>query len=116
MSKNRSGQTPAPSPGLADAKAGGNSAPSPRAELDAFLSQVNALGPAVKVGGRGRLVFALDATMSRQPTWDRACVLQADMFREAAAVAASRSSSFIIAGLWNAALRPGFRSRGAWAN
>jgi hypothetical protein len=85
MSKNRSGQTPAPSPGLADAKAGGNPAPSPRAELDAFLSQVNALGPAVKAGGRGRLVFALDATMSRQPTWDQACVLQADMFREAAA-------------------------------
>ena len=35
-------------------------------------------------GARGRLVFALDATMSRQPTWDMACSLQADMFREAA--------------------------------
>ena len=34
----------------------------------------------------GRLVFALDATMSRQPTWDMACALQADMFREAAAL------------------------------
>jgi len=33
---------------------------------------------------RGRLLFALDATMSRQPTWDMACQLQADMFREAA--------------------------------
>ncbi|MEH2514236.1 hypothetical protein V1291_005590 [Nitrobacteraceae bacterium AZCC 1564] len=31
----------------------------------------------------GRLIFALDATMSRQPTWDMACQLQADMFREA---------------------------------
>jgi hypothetical protein len=31
------------------------------------------------------LLFALDATMSRQPTWDQACVLQAEMFREAAA-------------------------------
>jgi hypothetical protein len=39
-------------------------------------------------GGRGRLVFALDATMSRQPTWDMACALQAEMFREAAAVGA----------------------------
>ena len=36
-------------------------------------------------GKRGRLIFALDATMSRQPTWDTACALQADMFREAAA-------------------------------
>ena len=31
-------------------------------------------------------MFALDATMSRQPTWDMACALQADMFREAAAI------------------------------
>lgn len=29
----------------------------------------------------GRLLFALDATMSRQPTWDLACSLQAEMFR-----------------------------------
>jgi len=35
---------------------------------------------------QARLIFALDATMSRQPTWDQACHLQADMFREAAAV------------------------------
>ncbi len=34
----------------------------------------------------GRLIFALDATMSRQPTWDMACELQADMFGEAAAI------------------------------
>ena len=39
-----------------------------------------------QTSGRGRLVFALDATMSRQPTWDMACALQADMFREAAAI------------------------------
>ena len=32
---------------------------------------------------RGRLIFAIDATMSRQPTWDMACALQADMFAEA---------------------------------
>jgi hypothetical protein len=72
MSKDRSSQTPAP-------------AASSRAELDAILSRVGELGPAVKTGVRGRLAFALDATMSRQPTWDQACVLQADMFREAAA-------------------------------
>jgi hypothetical protein len=38
------------------------------------------------MGHRGRLVFALDATMSRQPTWDAACQLQAEMFREAASI------------------------------
>jgi hypothetical protein len=59
---------------------------SSRADVDAFLAQVRSLPPATGVGGRGRLIFALDATMSRQPTWDTACALQADMFREAAAV------------------------------
>jgi hypothetical protein len=60
---------------------------SKRAEIDAFLEKVKSLGPASAAqGARGRLVFALDATMSRQPTWDSACALQADMFREAAAV------------------------------
>jgi hypothetical protein len=34
----------------------------------------------------GRLIFALDATASRQPTWDTACQLQAEMFREVASV------------------------------
>ena len=33
---------------------------------------------------RGRLIFALDATMSRQPTWDLAQALQAKMFQTAA--------------------------------
>ena len=60
---------------------------SPRREIDAFLEKVKSIGPASAAeGGRGRLVFALDATMSRQPTWDSACALQADMFREAASV------------------------------
>ena len=59
---------------------------SSKPEIDAFLEQVRALGPAVTAGKRGRLIFALDATMSRQPTWDTACALQADMFREAASV------------------------------
>ncbi|WP_316861677.1 VWA domain-containing protein [uncultured Cohaesibacter sp.] len=31
----------------------------------------------------GRLIFAMDATMSRQPTWDVACSVQADMFEVA---------------------------------
>ncbi len=64
-------------------------APAPasaRPEIEAFLEKVKALGPAANTGARGRLIFALDATMSRQPTWDTACMLQAEMFREAASV------------------------------
>ena len=52
-----------------------------RRDVDAFLTKVKA-APAV-AGGRGRLIFALDATMSRQPTWDAACRLQGEMFSEA---------------------------------
>lgn len=62
----------------------GTPAVTSRSDIDAFLSRVKALGPVSAAGTRGRLIFALDATMSRQPTWDQACSLQADMFREAA--------------------------------
>jgi hypothetical protein len=48
-------------------------------EVDAFLDQVRTLAPGGS--GRGRLIFAMDATMSRQPSWDLALALQADMFR-----------------------------------
>ncbi|MEN3348313.1 MAG: hypothetical protein V7632_1948 [Bradyrhizobium sp.] len=54
-------------------------------DIAAFVAQARAMSPH-RAGARGRLVFALDATMSRQPTWDMACALQADMFREAAAL------------------------------
>lgn len=67
---------------------GGNSLPERRQpsaseDIAAFVAKAKAMSPA---GGKGRLVFALDATMSRQPTWDMACALQADMFREAASL------------------------------
>ena len=35
---------------------------------------------------RGRLIFALDATGSREPTWDMATGLQVEMFEEAAKI------------------------------
>jgi len=54
-------------------------------DIAAFVAKARAMTPHAE-GGRGRLVFALDATMSRQPTWDMACALQADMFREAASL------------------------------
>jgi hypothetical protein len=59
---------------------------STRSEIDSFLDQVKSLASTTRAGQRGRLIFALDATMSRQPLWDTACRLQADMFREAAAI------------------------------
>jgi hypothetical protein len=49
-----------------------------RAHLEAFFSCVN---PA-----RGRLILAVDATASRQPTWDTAAQLQAEMFQTVAAI------------------------------
>jgi hypothetical protein len=45
-------------------------------EIADFLKTVKNTNPP----GEGRLVFALDATMSRQPTWDRAMTIQASMF------------------------------------
>jgi hypothetical protein len=50
-------------------------------EVMAFLDRLQTIAPAERSGGRGRLIFAMDATMSRQPTWDLALGLQADMFR-----------------------------------
>jgi hypothetical protein len=85
MSKDRFDGTPAPIPEHGEARDNPPAATS-RAEIDAFLSQVKTLGSAVERGQRGRLIFALDATMSRQPMWDQACRLQADMFREAASI------------------------------
>jgi len=51
-------------------------APSSTAEITSFLAQARRSDPR----SAGRLVFALDATMSRQPTWDAACRIQASMF------------------------------------
>ena len=59
--------------------------PSAADDIAAFVAKARAMSPH-RAGARGRLVFALDATMSRQPTWDMACALQADMFREAASL------------------------------
>ena len=52
--------------------------------VEAFLDDARNI-PVAGADGRGRLVFALDATMSRQPTWDLALGLQGKMFETAAA-------------------------------
>jgi hypothetical protein len=61
-------------------------AKSSSADVEAFLHDLNR-APAVRPGGgRGRLIFALDATASRGPTWDRACRIQGQMFEATAAL------------------------------
>jgi hypothetical protein len=57
--------------------------PNSTTEIDQFLDAAKRRGPVAS--GRGRLIFALDATMSRQPTWDLAQSLQSQMFAAAAA-------------------------------
>ncbi|WNJ98315.1 VWA domain-containing protein [Thalassospiraceae bacterium LMO-JJ14] len=56
-------------------------------DVDAFLSKV-AVTPkrAANAGKRGRLLFAMDATASRQPTWDTAATIQGQMFHETASL------------------------------
>ena len=55
------------------------------AEIGDFLDKLKA-APKPSGGGRGRLIFALDATASREPTWDRACRIQGEMFEATAAL------------------------------
>ena len=54
--------------------------PAERAEIDAFLDKVAKAPVQATAGGRGRLMFGMDATASRRPTWDRAARLQGEMF------------------------------------
>jgi hypothetical protein len=61
-------------------------APSSQGEVNAFLAKVAATSAPRATGARGRLIFAMDATASREAAWDRACQLQAQMFEETAAL------------------------------
>jgi hypothetical protein len=54
--------------------------------ISSFLNAAKRIAPVTDAGSRPRLVFALDATMSRQPTWDLACRVQGEMFATASAV------------------------------
>jgi len=55
-------------------------------DVSSFLDKVKSLAATDTSGKRGRLIFAMDATMSRQPTWDMALGLQAGMFAAVKAV------------------------------
>ena len=54
-------------------------------EIEQFLQKSKAITRVVE--RQPRLIFAIDATASRQPTWDTACRLQGEMFRATANVA-----------------------------
>jgi hypothetical protein len=59
--------------------------------VDAFLAKARAgirpqLGGDAAPSGRGRLIFAVDGTASRQPSWDLATGLTVEMFQEAGAI------------------------------
>jgi len=58
---------------------------STHSDLDNFLADMMATKKS-DVASTGRLIFALDATMSRQETWDAACSMQGDMFRTVASI------------------------------
>lgn len=62
------------------AKSGTAGAPAKRADVDAFLDKLARAPAQPRAGGRGRLMFGMDATASRQPTWDSAARLQGEMF------------------------------------
>jgi hypothetical protein len=59
---------------------------SEKSDIDEFLRKV-AVSPApIKGKGKGRLLFAMDATASRERSWDRACQIQGEMFKSTAAL------------------------------
>ena len=80
----RRAATPVEAPATPPAKPASPGAPpvtgsSSSADVAEFVARVREL-PQPTTFGQGRLVFAMDATMSRQPTWDMALALQGQMF------------------------------------
>lgn len=67
-------------------KSPATAAPSGRAEIESFLQSAREVAASGPQPGAGRLIFAMDATMSRQPTWDMACTLQGQMFEASASL------------------------------
>lgn len=51
-----------------------------RSQVDAFLQKVEETRAVTVPSAGGRLIFGLDATLSRQPTWDQAVSIQSQMF------------------------------------
>lgn len=73
-------KTPAPQSGGVPAER------STESDVADFIERMKSVAPSSPEGERGRLIFAMDATMSRQPTWDMALKLQSEMFLEVKAI------------------------------
>ncbi len=54
--------------------------------VDSFLKKVHSAPPVRRDSSQGRLLFALDATASREPTWHLARKLQSDMFTQVSVI------------------------------
>ena len=54
---------------------------SSRSDVNTFLNKVASMPQIRAADKRGRLIFSMDATASREPTWDRACHIQGQMFQ-----------------------------------
>jgi len=63
-----------------------NLSKSSRSDIDAFLKKVAQVPRVNSTGKKGRLIFAMDATASREATWHHASQIQAEMFSETAAL------------------------------
>lgn len=59
---------------------------SSKSEIDAFISKVAQTTSPHPREQQGRLIFAMDATASREPSWDTACNIQEQMFQQTAAL------------------------------
>jgi len=57
-----------------------------RGAVDAFLQQVAQTPRRAGGAARGRLIFGMDATASREPTWDQAARIQSAMFADTQAL------------------------------
>lgn len=65
---------------LQPGRATGPAAPSTSADIASFLTKASQIAPPVQTTpATARLMFALDATLSRQPAWDQAMALQGDV-------------------------------------
>ena len=59
---------------------------SSKSEVESFLNKVNSLTDPFPPENKGRLIFGMDATASRERSWDKACHLQSEMFTETLAL------------------------------
>ena len=57
--------------------------PSSKTSVERFMQELAARPVSAGAATQGRLMFAMDATASRQPTWDSAAQIQGEMFSAA---------------------------------